>query len=263
MMKYLTMPKVQMIFVLLFFFLVTLSQIGLPTALYLLSTCVGFCVLSDVLFAFVRRQKVFTTPFAAVVTGFILTLIIDPSALWYQILIICVSAMAIKNFLRIKNRHILNPAASGLLIGWVVFQLQPSWWAASLFKGENELIFNVLLYLGILGIGFISCYKVGRYVTALTFIAVYSVLFALVTGTFTPLEFLKTVSSPGLLFYAYLMVPEPMTSPVNKKRQAMYGTIVAVLSAVFVYITFTLGVSLPDASILALLIGNLLFFKFR
>lgn len=258
------MPKVQVILVLLFFFVITASQLGLQSSLYLLITCVGFCVLFDVLFTFLRRKKVFTTPFAAIVTGLIFTLIIDPSAAWYQILVIAAAAMAIKNFLRIGNRHVLNPAASGLLIGWVIFQLQPSWWAATLFKGENELLMNALLYIGLLGIAFVSCYKVGRYVTVLTYILVYTVLFAVITSAFTPSEFLRTLTSPGMLFYALVMLPEPMTSPVNKKRQAMYGTVVAVLSALLVYVTFNLGVTnLPDSSILALLIGNILFFKFR
>jgi len=262
--KYFLMPKVQMIFVLFLFFVITSSQLGLPNAQYLLITSVGFCVLFDVLFAFIRRRKVFTTPFAAIVTGLILALIIDPSALWYQILAVCAAAMAMKNFLRIKNRHVLNPAASGLLAGWAIFQLQPSWWAATLFKGENELWLNALLYVGLLGVAFVSCYKVGRYVSVFTYIALYSLLFAIMTATFTPSAFFKTFTSPGMLFYALVMLPEPMTSPVNKRRQALYGAIVAFFNAVFVYTSFAPGITnLPDSSILALLIGNILFFKFR
>ena len=262
--KYLSMPKVQMVFVLLLLFILTLPQLGLSNALYLLVTSVGFCVLIDIVFAYIRRRKVFTTPFAAIVTGLILTLIIDPAASWYQILIISASAIAIKNFLRVGNRHVLNPAASGLLVGWALFQLQPSWWAATLFKGDNDLFLNVLLYLVLLGVVFVSCYKIGRYVTVLAYIALYTILFSVVTASFSLADMLKTLISPGMLFYALVMVPEPMTSPVNKKRQAMYGAVVAVFNAVLVYASFNFGLTnLPDASILALLIGNALFFKFR
>lgn len=257
-------PKVQIITILSLLYIVVASIITIPTALYLLITCVGFCVLLDVVFTYARRRKYFTKPFAAVVTGLILTLIIDPAALWYQILIICGAAIGIKNFVRFGNRHILNPAASGLLIGWVFFGLNPSWWGATLYRGDNALVPNILIYLLLAGITYVSCYKIGRYVTVGSYILIYSILFLFVTSSYSVDAFVQTIVSPGMLFYALLMLPEPMTSPVSKMRQLYYGVIVAVLNAVFLYITFTTEIAnFPDGSLLALLIGNILFFKLR
>jgi Na+-translocating ferredoxin:NAD+ oxidoreductase RnfD subunit len=262
--QYLVMPKVQIIGILSIFFLVVASLLGWGLSLYLFALCVGSCLLFDILITYVRRKKFFTKPFAALVTGLILTLIIDPSATWYQILIITASAMAIKNFLRIKNRHVLNPAASGLLVGYLLFGLNPSWWGATLHPGSDFSPINLLLYLLLLAFAYVSCYKVGRYVSVLSYILVYSILFFFITSGSSPAEYFRTLFSPGMLFFAFLMLPEPMTSPVNKNRQAIYGTIVALINAVLLYLNFNLGlVNIPDSSIIALLIGNMLFFKFR
>ncbi len=259
--KYITMPKVRIIGILLLLFAVVASQIGVSKALVLLVTCVSFTVLLDTIFTYIRRRKYFK-PFAAIVTGLILTLIIDPSAPWYQILVICAGAMAIKNFVRFGNRHIFNPAASGLLVGFVLFNLNPSWWAATLYRGDS-LILNILIYLLLVAIAYI-CYKIGRYYSVFSYLLLYAVLFLFVTSSWSMQSFIKTISSPGMLFFALLMLPEPMTSPVNKKRQLAYGSIVASLNALLVYLSFNLRVTnIPDSSILALLIGNMLFFRFR
>lgn len=261
--KYLNMPKVKTIGILLLFFIVASSLIGLQIALFLVITCVGFAFLLDIIFTYIRRREFFK-PFAAIVTGLILALIIDPSASWYQIFVICAAAMAIKNFARIGNRHIFNPAASGLLAGWVLFGLNPSWWGATLHRGDIGMVLNLLVYLLLLAIAYVSCYKLGRYNTVISYILIYAVLFLFVTSSWSLQAFVKTIVSPGILFYALLMLPEPMTSPVNRRRQLMYGATIAIISAFLVYLTFKLGVTnIPDSSIVALLIGNFLFFRFR
>lgn len=262
MMQYMNVPKVQIIGILSLFFLLEALQIGLFKALILLIFCVGSTVVSDVILTYLRKKKFFK-PFAGVVTGFILTLIIDPSANGLQIFTIGISAMAIKNFVRFSNRHIFNPAASGLLIGWVLFRLNPSWWGASLYKGDASLILNLGLYLLLAAIAFVSTYRLGRRNSFLSYILSYSLLFLLITSSLSIHALIKTIMSPGLLFFSLLMLVEPMTSPVNKKRQIVYGLVIAILSGLFLYVSFNINSNIPDSSIMALLIGNLLFFKFR
>jgi Na+-translocating ferredoxin:NAD+ oxidoreductase RnfD subunit len=261
MMKYVRTPKVQMIGVLLFLFAVTGSLISYPAAFILFLQCVGYCVLLDVLFTYLRRRQLFK-PFAAIVTGLILTLIIDPSATWYHILTICAAAMAIKNFARFGNRHIFNPAASGLFVGWLAFQLNPSWWAATLFRGENALIFNIAIYVGLLLAAYVSLYKLRRMYSIFSYLFTYALL-TILLGSPTQ-SVIQTLVSPGVLFYALVMLPEPMTSPVSRNRQLLYGVVVSALTVGGVYLGGTLQIaSVPDFSIAALLIGNLIFFRFR
>lgn len=259
----LRMPKVQIIGILLLLFAAVASLIGLKTASYLFVTCVGFSALFDIASTYLRRKKFFI-PYAAIVTGLILSLIIDPEASWSQILVICATAMGVKNFARFGNRHVLNPAASGLFFGWMFFGLNPSWWGATLYSSGESLFSNVLIYALILPIAIISCYRLGRYNTVLSYILFFTLLIGFVTSSFSPSAIIRTIINPGLLFYSLLMLPEPMTSPVNKKRQIMYGSTVAVVNALLVYITFNYPVgNFPDSSLVALFIGNILFFKYR
>lgn len=262
-MRYIALPKVQIIGILLLFFTIVAPQVGIATALFLLAACVGFASLLDIIFTYIRIRK-YSNPFGAIVTGLILALIIDPSANWFQIFVVCAAAMGIKNFVRFGNRHVFNPAASGLFAGWAFFGMNSSWWGATLYSGEKALIMNTLMYILLIGIAYISCIKLSRYLIVLSYILIFSVLFLFATSSYSVDVFVKTIASFGMHFYAVLMLPEPMTSPANKKRQLMYGSVVAGIQAFFVYISFTMGITnIPDASIAALLIGNMLFFKLR
>ncbi len=255
-------PKVQVVGILFLFFLLALPHIGFSLAVYLLLLCVGSCVLFDIIFAYIRRRKFFL-PYAGMVTGLIITLIIDPSAIWYQILIICAAAIGIKNFLRIGGRHILNPAASGLMVGWVLFRLNPSWWGPTTFSGSEGVGLNIALYCLLALIALISCVRYKKYYAVITYLLGYILLSFFMNGL-SASSLLKIIESPGTLFYALLMLPEPMTSPVKRERQAMYGGLIALISVMFVFAASKYGIGdLPDYSITALLIGNILFFKFR
>lgn len=257
--------KAQIAFVLLILFIVTINHLALPLPLYLLLLCLGSTVVSDLIFTFMRRGKLFI-PFGAIVTGLILTLIIDPSALWWQILAIAASAMAIKNFLRIGLRHIFNPVASGLFVGWILFGLSPSWWGPSFYNGSWLTLQNLLIILSVIGVFYVSGYRLKRYYSMAAYLVALGVLSAVTSSSFSAQSILATLFSPGTLFYALLMLPEPMTSPINKKRQLMFGTTVAILSTVFVYLFNNTNLSTfntPDASIVSLLLANLLFFKLR
>jgi glycine betaine catabolism B len=257
-------PKVQLALLLFVFFLIVSFHIGFSHAIYLLTICLSSCYISDVLFTFLRRKKLFT-PQAGLATGIILTLIIDPGAALYQIVIICAGAMAIKNFLRVSGRHIFNPAASGMLIGFMFFGLQPSWWGATLYSTQQPFyFFNIILYGIILLIFYISGIRLRRKIAIATFLLAYPLISQLPSFSFSHSPFLVSLTSIGSLFYAFIMLPEPMTSPVTPKRQILYGLTLAILQTFFIFLLSNNIVStLPDSSLLALLSGNLLFFKYK
>ena len=257
-------PKVLFIFLLTLFFVTTSFGIPIYLSFYLFVLCIGFTVLADLLFTFFRRRTFFI-PYSAIITGLIIALIIDLSASWYQILAICLAAMGMKNFVRISGRHILNPAASGLIVGWVIFDLYPSWWAATLYTPGAFTIPNVLLMLSLLALGFVSCHRYKKYHTVISFLLFFSILSVLFSSSFSAKSLISVFISPGILFYTIVMVAEPMTSPVNKQRQTLHGFFVALMSALFVLAIQKniLPSNMPDSSLLALLLGNLLFFKYR
>lgn len=276
-----TTPKLQLIFLLLIFFIVAIFHLELAKAFYLILFCVGFTVASDLIFKALKKRS-FQIPYSAVITGLILTLIIEPAASIFQILVICASAMLIKNFLRF-GKHIFNPAASGLMVGWAVFGLFPSWWAPTLYKQSLKTPFesslsnfvyssgefsipNLLILLSVLSLAFVSGYKLKRYLSILTYLFSFAALSFIFSLSTTPGSLLNIFLSPGNLFFAFVMVAEPMTSPFYKSRQIMFGLTVALIQVIVVVglqnnlIPFE---NFPDMSLLALLTANLLFFKFR
>ena len=179
-----TNPKVQFIFFLLLFFIITSFRIALVQSLYIFTLCIGFSVFADLAFTYFRKKKLFI-PYSAVITGLILALIADPYSSWFQILVICLSAIGIKNFLRISGRHIFNPAAIGLLIGWMIFGVSPAWWGASLYTPGAVSFLNIIIYLSLTTLAFISCYRYKKWSTVLSFLLVFAILSPLFFSSLT------------------------------------------------------------------------------
>lgn len=227
--KFLTIPKVQLILTLL------LIAIASFRNTYILVVPVIFCVLFDLVFITSRKINIFI-PYAAIVSGLIIGLLSSPNTVWYQLLVTCALAIASKNFLRLKGKHILNPAGTGLLLSGFIFHTHVSWWGV----GGKGPIFFLLLLLPLL----VSAYRMRRYISILSFLIVYKI-------------FGGQVMDPILIFFSAVMLPEPITSPVEPKRQIMYGILVA--AAVILLSLPQINIFLPDILIAGLLVGNLVF----
>lgn len=223
----LKIPKVQLALILL------LINLKAP---YLAVTCVVFTIFFDLVLTYLKSKTLFM-PWAALVTGLIIALVINPNALWYQVAIICALAMASKNFLRIGGKHIFNPAAAGLFLGGVIFNLPISWW------GVSNLPFFFLLLLP----AYVSVWRLRRFGSILSFLIVYNVLSGF-----------KILFDPTTLFFALVMLPEPMTSPFDFKKQVFYGTIVAIAAVILSRFPIFADVLIP-----ALLLGNIFNFFFK
>lgn len=232
---FLKIPKVQLALILLLIYLSALKQYPTLSNLYLAFICVGFTIFFDLLFTYIRRRVLFL-PLSALVTGLIIALVVDPNALWYQLAFICAVAVAAKNFVRLSGKHIFNPAGAGLFLGAVIFNVPISWWGASL------LPFYILLLPGL-----ISALQLRRFGSVLSFLLIYSL-----SSTFSLL------TDPTTIFFALVMLPEPMTSPFDLKKQVFYGVIVAAFTLVFSQLPI-----FPDALIPALLLGNVFNFFFK
>lgn len=260
-----TNPKSQFICFLAFFFISAMFHLSLDLALRVLVLCVAFSVITDLAFTYIRKRRIFA-PYSAVISGLILALVIEPRLSWIHILTLSATAMGAKNFIRISDKHIFNPAAIGLLIGWIIFKQYPSWWAATLYS-ENFVIANAFIYFSLLCLCFISCYRYKRYAVVLSYLVSFAILSALFSSPISIQSLFITIVSPGILFYVIVMLTEPMTSPVHKTRQILYGFAVAFVTSVLVFVSQKeiLGTysSFPDSSIAALLIGNLLFFRYK
>ncbi len=261
--KLLRIPKVQVSLFLALIFLSAVGQLPLGQYLYVLLLPLLSTVFFDLSISYLRVKKLFF-PYAAITTGLIIGLLIDPTLAWYKILTITLIAMAIKNFVRINNKHIFNPASTGLLIGGFIFNAGVAWWGSSFQYPNNFNVQTIILFIILLLPLYVSISRTKRYWSIATFLIAYAILYIVTTGNFSPNAISITVLNPTLLFFAFVMLPEPMTSPNVRNRQILYGLFVAVLNTIItssLLAPITSLVLIPDALILSLLAANLLFFK--
>ena len=240
MLSVLSIPKVQLVLILLLLYATAAIKFPNVNTLFLLFVCVGFNVTFDLLFTLIKKRTFFT-PLAAIVTGLIMALIVDRSSTPFYIATAAAIAMGIKNFVRVDGRHIFNPAASGLFLSSLLFNKYVSWWGVSL---PNIIFFLILLLPAI-----ISFFRFKKYYSILAYIFSSTIISQLLRSNFSLLD-------PSILFFAIVMLAEPMTSPVNYKKQIIYGVLVAVLP-----VLFTIPLVGGDPLLLTLLLGNLIFLK--
>ncbi len=173
------------------------------------------------------KLKTLKFSLSTLITGLIIGLIAQFGASPWILALIGIAAILIKAFIRVDGRHIFNPAASGLLMGILVFHSAPSWWVG----GVSWWVFLVWIAL--------MLYKMKRWAPMVGFL-VPTLLFS---G-------LSILTSASLLFFLSVMLIEPKTSPFEVKNGLIYGLIVALGYMLFSQTSF-------DPLITALLLGNL------
>ena len=186
-------------------------------------------------------------PDAAFATGLFLTLLLPPTVPLVAAGTVTAAAIVLRHAIRYRGRPVFNPAATGLLIGAVVFGTAPAWWVSLGPFGE-------WLMLGIAAV--IVARNLPQWQLPATFFAIYApfmfldrVLFG---AALAPRVLLLGVFDPAVLFFGLFMLPEPRSAPSAPAAQLLYAGIVA-LAAVF------LPTVLPSVGIVvALLLGNLL-----
>lgn len=236
-------PKLQLAFYLSLIFITSIIYRPQIKVIIILLLCIGAALSLDILLIKIRGVKFFF-PEAALVTALIIILLYAPNAPWYEIILVTFIAILAKQFLRIKNRPIFNPAALGLFIGSLLFGRQIAWWGVSWqqFRIQNlQLIIAVLILLTPF---LISGFKMKRFISIFVFLVIYTILNR------------GLVFDPTVIFFALVMLPEPMTTPQKKYQQIFFAIVVAVISVTvssFSYLSF-----IPDALVFALLLGNVM-----
>lgn len=184
------------------------------------------------------------------ISGLILALILTPATTAHDYLILAAAAtvaMASKYILVFRRSHIFNPAALGAMVAGVVFHQYASWWVGTKFT-------TPLIVLG----GVLILRKVKRFQLVLVFLAVYVLALIWTSpagGTTDSIRhlILLGVTSTSVLFFATIMLCEPLTSPARLNPVLIYGLLVGAC-----YSYGHLGIS-PEQS---LLIGNAFTFIF-
>lgn len=221
------------------------TQLAFSTVLILIS-----CAISNLVFA-----KIFRTPpnyESPYITALILALIMSPVAasdLPGVGALICASVWAIasKFVFAIGRKHIFNPAAIGVALTALLLNQPATWWVA----GNAAMLPFVVLG------GLLIGRKLQRFDLIGTFLLVN---LATVLATATPDSYFNTlfetlVNSP-VLFFAFVMLTEPLTAPQARWPRLAYAALVGILAAPNVH--FGEFYLTPE---LALLAGNLFNFS--
>jgi len=185
------------------------------------------------------------------ITAVILTLILDPTTATNLpgvglLLFASVWAMASKFILAARRRHIFNPAAIGVALPGLLLAQPATWWISTVTP-----LLPVILIGGLLLIR-----KLRRFDLILAFAAA-NLLTTLLTSApgDALMEMRLTMLESPFLFFAFVMLTEPLTAPQHKLWRVVYAALVGVLASPNVQVAgyyFT-----PEV---ALLVGNLLTF---
>ncbi|MBX4201785.1 hypothetical protein KW803_02740 [Candidatus Saccharibacteria bacterium] len=204
----------------------------------------GVCWLSNKLIS--KFMDIPANKESDLITALILTLILTPPKDRADFAVLAaagVAAMASKYIITYHKSHIFNPAAVGAFISGEVFNTYASWWVGTKFLTPLVVVGGVLIMR-----------KMKRFTMVSVFIATYLLylIYTISSGNLTHLLWLELVSTQ-VLFFGYIMLTEPLTSPTNRSRYIPYAILVG-----FLYTAHRLKLSPEEA----LLIGNAFTFIF-
>lgn len=206
---------------------------------------VSVCYITNTVFA-----RVYNVPVnieSAYITALILTLIITPYSsindiglLWWS----SVLSMASKYIFAINKKHIFNPAAIAVVLT-ALFANQPaSWWVGDMYMFPFVLAGGLLLVR-----------KIQReYLVYTFFITTFIVVigYGILRGTNIVQLGNQLIFHSSLVFFALVMLTEPLTTPPTKNLQILYGGLVGLLFAPQIHIG-----SMYSTPELALCVGNI------
>jgi ferredoxin-NADP reductase/Na+-translocating ferredoxin:NAD+ oxidoreductase RnfD subunit len=204
------------------------------------------CWVTNKVFAFVFNVPANVE--SVYITGLILALIISPPLASGYLFILPfliwagVLAMASKYILAIRGKHLFNPAAIAVAITALTINHSASWWVGTISMLPWVLVGGILIVR-----------KLQRSDLVISFLLVgLTMIIAFNPSHINPLIILQKalVGSP-ILFFAFIMLTEPLTTPPTRKLRIIYGISTGLLFAPSIHLW-----SIYSTPELALVIGN-------
>lgn len=175
------------------------------------------------------RKKVWEFPSGAVLTAIIVAMVLRAQEPWHVTTITSVAAVLSKYIFRTRSANVFNPAALAIIASFYVFHTGQSWWGA--LTDVLPVAKVVLLAAGV----FIAD-RVNKLPLVLTFLGAYFLLFTVTAFVSSPLavaEIFRTPDAEAALYFAFIILTDPPTSPAKYPDQIVCGLIVAAVSYVF------------------------------
>ena len=207
----------------------------LPVLIVVLTTT----ILDSAISYFKTKQFVF--PQSALISGLIIGGLLVQNLQWHIYLLAGIIAILSKHLIRIRGRHIFNPANIGILLVSVFFGASHSWWVSS------PLIL-VLIF------GIFVIWRLRRFDLSISFLASYYILNSIIEfsrGSQFSDIYLSIINGGIVYFFSMFMLIEPKTNPAARKQRVAYGILIAILLIILHF--YVPKHDLP----LALAIGNI------
>lgn len=246
-------------------------------AALIIAVTVATCVLSEFLFEYFLKKPMTIKDFSAVVTGMILALNLPASVpLWLPVIGGVFAIIVVKQLYGGLGQNFMNPALAarcfllisftGRMTNFVYDGVASATPLAIIKSGGNYDLLS--MFIGNIGgtIGETSvialllgaAYLVIRHVIKLTIPLTYILTFTLFTLVFSPQPFNLyylgcQLCGGGLIFGAFFMATDYVTSPITRNGQIIYGIIIGILTGLFRFF----GTSAEGVSY-AIIISNLL-----
>jgi Na+-translocating ferredoxin:NAD+ oxidoreductase RnfD subunit len=175
------------------------------------------------------RKKAWEFPSGAVLTAMIVVMVLRAEEPWYVNTITSVAAILSKYVIRARAANVFNPAALAIIANFYVFHSGQSWWGA--LTEVNLFAQIVLLVTGV----YITD-RVNKMPLILAFLGTYFLLFTVTAFVSNPQWVSEVFRPPDLeaaLFFAFIILTDPPTSPAKYPDQMVCGVIVAAVSYAF------------------------------
>ena len=222
-------PKALVVMLLLLLIALALWRAGPSKTIPQLTLAAAIAVAIDIAIGLWRRGLT-RFPTGGLVTGLMIGMILAPAASLLAVSVAAAGALASKHLLRVPRFHLFNPAAAGLLGSLLLVPAAQSWWGS---LADLPAPFVLILLAG----GAVVVWRVNRVPSTLAFFGLYFMAFtaaAMWPGQPSPL--LAAVFRPPFLnaavFFGFLMLTDPSTSPSRTPEQLTFGAITAIASAI-------------------------------
>src|SRR6266540_3218665 len=216
--------------------------------LFTIGVEVAICAITNAIFA-----KTFGVPAnteSVYISALILALIISPLQSTHDLWFLgwsAVLAMASKYVLAINRKHLFNPVAFAVALTYLTINQSANWWVGDAAMLPFVLIGGILIVRKIRRFDLVSSFLLATLATILAF--------SLLNRENFIATMQRTILYSPLLFFAFIILTEPLTTPPTRRLQIWYGALVGVL---FVP-QFHLGAFYTTPE-LAILIGNIFSF---
>ncbi len=198
----------------------------LPFSPVALLFSIGFillvCKISNDVFA-----KVFHAPtnvesvyITSLILGLIVTPVSSPGGLSF-LFWVALLATASKYILAIGNKHLFNPAAIAVVLSALGLNASASWWIGTAYMALPVAIGSLLIIRKIRRQDMVNGF--------LFMVFFLSLGFGLLRGNNLFLIINNLILSSPLLFFAGIMLTEPLTNPTSKNLQFVFGSLVGFL----------------------------------